>query len=835
VGWLDRWRRRRAERPATRPQPSSLADRYARFREFIEHNHAVLATIADLQAKAAEGFPFELAYVRDSYERLAARLGQLVEALVALSDGHHTELRAAVARVTARGQKRLALPPIEPGPLVIPLAEVPEDARQVGGKALQLGRLTRAGLPVPPGFAVTAYGQQLFFERAGLTSVVAEELAGTSASDLEDLRRAGEAIRARVLAAELPAELARALAAQAASLGPRLAVRSSALHEDGDFSFAGQFESVLNVPAEDAAVAYKQVVASQFSPRALYYCRAHGFSPEEMAMAVLVMRMAEARVAGVLYGADPAHPEAGVRVINAVWGLGTLAVGGDVSPDIVRVDAAGEVMVEVGDKARTAEPLPAGGVAVHETPVERRRAACLSVGQALLLAELAARVQEQLAGVPQDIEWCLDAAGQLALLQARALRVGAGGSDQPLVAGGAPPVIDRAVIASRGVAAGRVHVIREPGEEVPLGCVLVARSPSLDFTVQLDRIRAMVCEVGSATSHLATVLREASLPALFGARQACELLAPGEVVTVDAFHGRVYRGRVEELLAARRPDPGHVRESRPYRVLRELLEDIVPLHLTDPRAAEFAPDRCDTFHDVTRYAHEMAMRTMFEVPEGSPEAKGAKRLQCDLPLDLWVIDLDRGLRAEAASRRTVTIDDVLSRPFRAYWRGVTAAGWTGPKPVDLGGFMSVVMSAATNQSLRDRMEERNFALLADSYMSLANRLGFHFAVIDSYLHDDDDSHVALTFYGGGADIQRRVRRVEFLTLVLRHLDFRVQRQRDFLVARIDGYDVETLEERLDALGRLMMAAKQLDMVMFSDAAARQFAHDFITGGYRLAL
>jgi pyruvate,water dikinase len=155
--------------------------------------------------------------------------------------------------------------------------------------------------------------------------------------------------------------------------------------------------------------------------------------------------------------------------------------------------------------------------------------------------------------------------------------------------------------------------------------------------------------------------------------------------------------------------------------------------------------------------------------------------------------------------------------------------------VDLGGFMSVVASAATSQSLRDRLEERNFALLAYSYMNLANRLGYHFAVIDAFLHHDEDSYVALTFYGGGADIQRRVRRVEFLTLVLRHLDFRVQRQRDYLAARIDGYDLATLEERLDALGRLMMAAKQLDMVLSSDAAARQCAHDFITGGYHLDL
>jgi len=149
--------------------------------------------------------------------------------------------------------------------------------------------------------------------------------------------------------------------------------------------------------------------------------------------------------------------------------------------------------------------------------------------------------------------------------------------------------------------------------------------------------------------------------------------------------------------------------------------------------------------------------------------------------------------------------------------------------------MSVVMSAAADTSIRGRLEERNFALVAESYLNLSNRMGFHFAVIDSFLHEDHDSYVSLTFYGGGADVTRRVRRIEFLSQVLRHVDFRLQRQVDFLAARIDGYDVAALEERLDVLGRLMMAAKQLDMMMFSDAAAQHFAREFIAGGYNLAL
>jgi len=344
----------------------------------------------------------------------------------------------------------------------------------------------------------------------------------------------------------------------------------------------------------------------------------------------------------------------------------------------------------------------------------------------------------------------------------------------------------------------------------------------------------VVAEVGSALSHLATVLREAAVPGLFGATGACGLLREGQEVTVDAYYGNVYEGRAEELLSTP-PDTLALRESRPYRALEAALKEIVPLHLTDPRSPEFRAQNCRSYHDITRFAHEVAMRELFEVPAHGAEARSAKRLASDIPMEILVIDLGGGLAAEAAGRHTVTPADLRSCPMQAYWRGVRAVGWKGPKPVDLKGFLSVVLSASADTNIRERLEEANYALLADSYMNLSNRMGFHFAVIDSYLGDETDSHVSLTFYGGGAELDRRVRRIEFLSRVLRHLDFQVERKEDSLSARISGYGVAALEERLDILGRLMMVSKQMDMVMFSDAAAEHYAREFITGGYDLVL
>ncbi len=164
--------------------------------------------------------------------------------------------------------------------------------------------------------------------------------------------------------------------------------------------------------------------------------------------------------------------------------------------------------------------------------------------------------------------------------------------------------------------------------------------------------------------------------------------------------------------------------------------------------------------------------------------------------------------------------------MKAYWEGVSAVGWQGPRPVDLAGFMSVVMSTATGTNIQERLHEKNFAIITNDYMNLSNRLGFHFATIEAFLGSPGESYVSLTFYGGGAELPRRLRRIRFLSRVMKDLGFRVEPQEDSITARIDGYEAEALEEKLEVLGRLMMASKQLDMVMLSEETVDQYYREF---------
>ncbi|MFA5110719.1 MAG: PEP/pyruvate-binding domain-containing protein [Desulfobaccales bacterium] len=825
LGKLKRWFTRKRPSPVSLGPPPALLERYLQYKRLLAANSAILTTVADLQVKMAEGFLFDMHYVRQACERLGQEVEVLVSSLNGMSEDRYAALDNARRRVAHLVAEELSGIKLKPAPLALPLAEIREDLFY-GGKAEKLGELTRLGLAVPAGFGVSAYAQKLFFETAGLEKFIRQAIAHSHIRDLESLREAGEDIREKILGEPLPPELSQAIAAHLAALSSdRVAVRSSGLQEDAFFSFAGQFETVLNVPRDQVEQRYKEVIASQFTPRALYYCHTSGFSYQELAMGVLVMEMVPAKTAGVLYTDDP-RGGAGA-IINAVCGLGSLAVGGVVEPDVYRVEAGQVVARHVGEKTHMHVAAPAGGVLDVATPADLQ-GPCLGPEQVLALEELGRRVKEHFRS-PQDIEWALTAAGEFYLLQARPLRV-----SRQLKADYLPPRIKEAeillgnsIIASRGAAAGPVYVLENDNlADIPQGAVLVTPRALPEYGVVVGRVAAVVSEAGSATSHLATVLREARVPALFGAKGAASRLDPGREVTVDAYYGNIYAGRLEALLKVPREDDGGVRQTRAYKVLERTLKYITPLNLLDPRADNFRPDACRTYHDITRFAHEKAMEELFQLSAGRLYEDGARRLVSPIPLDLHIIDLGGGLSPEAADLALVRPEHLTSRPMLAYWRGVSAVGWQGPKPVDLAGFMSVVMSTATDTNVRERLHEKNFAIITHDYMNLSNRLGFHFATIEAFLGALEESYVSFNFYGGGAELPRRLRRIRFLTRVLEDLDFRVEPKEDSITARIDGYDAGTLEGKLEVLGRLMMVAKQLDMVMLSEDAVEQYYQEF---------
>jgi phosphohistidine swiveling domain-containing protein len=306
--------------------------------------------------------------------------------------------------------------------LVLRFGEVDRGALpEVGGKAANLGELTRAGFPVPPGFCVTTAAYEAVAGGDDLRRVL-DDLAETRPGDTARLAELAAAARDVLLAAPVPAEVAGAIreAYLALGNGAPVAVRSSATAEDlPGASFAGQQDTYLNVVGEESLVgAVRRCWASLWTDRAVSYRASNGIDPRGVRLAVAVQRMVEAEVAGVLFTANPLTGKRRQAVIDASPGLGEAVVSGAVNPDHFVVNTSTGEIVErsLGDK-RVAILATAGGGTRH-VELAGGEEASLSDPQIRALAKLGARVEAHYEE-PQDTEWAIDGGGKIWLLQAR--------------------------------------------------------------------------------------------------------------------------------------------------------------------------------------------------------------------------------------------------------------------------------------------------------------------------------------------------------------------------------------------------------------------------------
>ncbi|HEY6411815.1 MAG TPA: PEP/pyruvate-binding domain-containing protein, partial [Ktedonobacteraceae bacterium] len=307
------------------------------------------------------------------------------------------------------------------GPLILPFSAIDASLlAQVGGKAANLGELTRGGFAVPTGFCITTAAYELVASQAGL-DVMLDEKTESHADDAA----LAEAARSCLLGAAMPAGIAEAIARAYRFLGSGepipVAVRSSATAEDLPFaSFAGQQDTYLNVVGIEALLeAVRNCWASLWTDRAVSYRASFGIDQRRVQLAVVVQRQIESEVAGVLFTANPLTGKRRQAVIDANPGLGEAVVSGATNPDHFVVNTASGEIVErrPGDKRIVIRGTGGGGTVRTESG-DGSGEACLSDEQIRALAELGARVEAHYRA-PQDTEWAIDASGQLWLLQAR--------------------------------------------------------------------------------------------------------------------------------------------------------------------------------------------------------------------------------------------------------------------------------------------------------------------------------------------------------------------------------------------------------------------------------
>ncbi len=390
--------------------------------------------------------------------------------------------------------------------------------------------------------------------------------------------------------------------------------------------------------------------------------------------------------------------------------------------------------------------------------------------------------------------------------------------------------------ASDGMAAGTAFVIQseETLHRIPEGSIVVARQTSPQLVAVMGRIQAIITDVGTITGHMASVAREFRIPTLVGTGSATETIPDGEVITVDATNGVVYRGTVESLLKKKRPR-NPMKGSPIYKTVQTALKRIAPLSLSDPKDPNFKPEGCQTLHDIIRFSHEVAVREMFRISDDLRPAKSAAiPLRVHLPMRILVIDLGRGLSV-AEGAREATLDDVTSIPFKALLRGMTRkdVSWTQHSGMDVRGFGSIVAeSLLRDPFLEGPMGGPSYAVVASRYLNFSARLGYHFVTVDTFCGPQvNDNYIIFYFKGGAADIARRQRRAQLITMVLRWVGFSTEQKGDMVRGVIKKYQSSVLEEKLDIVGRLLGSVNLLDMALHDDRRVEWYADRFLEGNY----
>lgn len=847
------WRERWAPLAVGPDAKAALHLQYLTFKDLIACNDEVLEAIADMERGLEGRTTFGMAFVRARCVTAASQTYRMIQCLNTLSSGRHSELYQRFTEIQRAAEAVLERGPVSRGgPLSLPLSAVDvSSVDAVGGKSANLGEMmNRAGLPVPQGFALTTEACLEFLEASQLREEIRIHLQSIDAEDAHSLADASRSIREAILSAPIPrrveAAMAEGYAALASGMGrrPRVALRSSAVGEDGALSFAGQYVSVLNLDSDQLQLAYREVVAGLYTPQAICYRALTGVPEEETPMGVTCLAMVDAAASGVACSADPARPRTGEMIINGAWGLGSGTVEGSVSSDLWVV-SKGEppavVRKQAGSKETRVDPLPSGGVGSFAVPDTLRSQLCLSPPKVAELARLVLKV-EQHYGSPQEVEWALDGEGMLFLLQTRPLHASPLQNDP----GDVPPAIEghalllRGAAASAGCASGPAFLSHDPDEihSFPEGAVLVARRSHPQYVRVMEKAAAIVTDIGASAGHMASLAREFGIPAVLDTRRATELLAPGTVVTVDGDRGAVYEGRIEALVARPRRSPARgMVGTRVYRVLEEAAAHVVPLNLTDPRSPEFQARSCRTFHDIGRFVHEKAFEEMFRISDGiSHSDLRPLPLAARLPFTVHIIDLGGGLSSKPRARQ-VPPESVRSLPMRALLEGMTDPGlrWWTPRALSASGFASVTTEALFTPFAEygeRKLGDRSYAIVADAYCNFSSRIGYHFAALDAFCADSPGgNYISFRFKGGAADEGRRIARCVLIERILKRLDFQVERRSDLLNARLRKFDRETTLDRLRMVGRVIIATRQLDMRLHARASVDWYVDAFFGGNY----
>jgi pyruvate,water dikinase len=827
-----------------------VRQKYESFKSLLDHDKTAHEHLAELEEIYYRQVPVDWCVIEKRYDQFSQAVAAITDNLAGVYPTRYTDLKSVFRRFDS--YVRFMLSPdrlISTPPYAAPLRTVAADQEKLfGAKAVNLSTIgTKLGLPIPNGFAISANAFNHLIDFNRLREKIDNKLAQVDIRSPESIERTCAELIDLILTVKIPAEVEDAITETIHNLWPHpageltFAVRSSAVGEDSRGSFAGQYRSLLNITPDKIIDAYLRVIASKYSPGALVYRINYGLADAETPMAVLVVEMIDAAASGVVYTQDINDSRSDRLSIHAVRGLGELLVAGEVTPDIVVMEKGDPCRIVAETiRSQTAElaSISGGKTALIPVASEKQHEPVLTKNQALTLGSWGQQL-ETYWKTAQDIEWCRDKEDHLYLLQARPLQ-------DNRVDIQAPPecdfhdIVNEVLIsdgetASAGIGAGPVCRVGTNSElnDCPQGAILVARDASPKYSRLLNRLTAVVTEKGSAAGHFASVAREFGIPVIVNARDALTLLEQGAEVTVHADGCRIYRGAVAAMLESPCARRNLLLDGPFMRRLDAVMGLISTLRLIDPAADNFKPEGCRSLHDIVRFAHEKAIQAMLDLGNRKfRKVGGSRKLKSGIPMYIYVLDVGGGFKQGLSDDKTIDIDDITSDPMLAVFKGLRHPNiqWSEFSHFDWAEHDKIVMSGGIISP--ESAMFASHAVISADYANLNLRFGYHFVIVDTACGDQpDDNYILFRFSGGGADIDKRLLRAKFLSTILYRLDFEVTQKSDLIDARFTGADREMTLEKLDMLGRLLGAARLMDMYLRNESMVAAHAEAFMNGRY----
>ncbi|MGC8651341.1 MAG: phosphoenolpyruvate synthase [Minisyncoccia bacterium] len=454
-----------------------------------------------------------------------------------------------------------------------------KDIPLVGGKNGSLGEmyhyLVPQGIHVPNGFALTTKAYWKFLQTNGLDKTLKDIFKDFNPQSITNLQTTGKKCRQAINKGVFPEDLKQEIITAYHQLGeqygknPDVAVRTSGVAEDmPNTSFAGQFETYLNVRGEDELLqAVKNCIISTFTDRAISYREENKIGQLEFALSVGVMKMIRSDLgsAGIMFTLDTETGFKNIIVINGIYGLGEMIVKGKVTPDEFLVfkptlEQGYQAIIRKNLGRKTKKYIYAKNGGVKEVTVASKDQLrfCIDDKDILTLARWGLLIEQHYSEnnkrwAPQDIEWAKDGqTGELFIVQARPETVHSSehfqhyeeyktkSTKKPLLTG---------IAIGNKIGMGKVHIIEDIKKlsQFKKGEVLVTKMTDPDWTSAMPFASAIVTDEGGKTCHAAIISRELGIPCIVGTKIATKTLQNGQEITVDCTsgsEGKIFLGKV---------------------------------------------------------------------------------------------------------------------------------------------------------------------------------------------------------------------------------------------------------------------------------------------------